>query len=181
MEDLAICGSIREKISWARVMHEKGEKSWLRHAEVEGLFEDLRQAIERSGSGRKAAGLAQICRDCEEVEGGSCCGAGIENRYDGYVMLINLALGARLPAERWEANSCFFLSREGCCLKARHVICINYVCKNIQDHMDPGTLARLRELEGEEINLLFRVHERIKKILRNSEARAPESQEWMNG
>jgi hypothetical protein len=177
MGNLAISGSIREKISWARVTHQKGEKSWLRHAEVEGLFEDLRQALERSRSDRKAAGLTQICRTCEEVEGGSCCGAGIENRYDGYVLLINLALGVHLPAERWEANSCFFLSPEGCCLKARHVICINYVCKNIQDYVDPGTMVRLRELEGEEINLLFLLHERIKKILRNPEATAPESQE----
>jgi len=172
MGDPAISGSVGEKIAWAQVVHEKGEESWIHHADVKGLLENLRQALERSRAGREAAGLTQICRTCEEVEGGSCCGAGIENRYDGYILLINLALGVQLPAKRWEQKSCFFLSADGCCLKARHVICINYLCKNIEDHVDPRRLARLRELEGEEVELLFRLHEQIKKALRHPEATA---------
>ena len=177
MGDPAISGSVGEKIAWARGIHEKSEESWTRHAEVKGLLENLGQALERSRAGREAAGLTQICRTCEEVEGGSCCGAGIENRYDGYILLINLALGVHLPTKRWEQKSCFFLSAGGCRLKARDVICINYLCKNIDDHVDPRRLARLRELEGEEVGLLFRLHEQIKKVLRDPEATASETRQ----
>lgn len=177
MGDPAISGSVGEKIAWARAIHERDAKSWDRHAEVKERLENLRQALERSRAGREAAGLTEICRTCEEVEGGSCCGAGIENRYDGYILLVNLALGVHLPEKRWEQKSCFFLSAGGCCLKARHVICINYLCKNIEDHVDPRRLTRLRELEGEEVDLLFRLHEQIKKVLRRPEATASETRQ----
>jgi len=82
---------------------------------------------------------------------------------------MNMVLGVDLPQERWDEKSCFFLSPGGCCLKARHVICINYLCKDIVDHVDPGALKKLQELQGEEINLLFHLHEQVKKVLRTSD------------
>ncbi len=165
MGDIAVSGSITEKITWAQNANEKLKEMLLHDHDTEQLFSDFQQAAERTRAGMEKAGVLERCRICEELEGGSCCGAGIENRYDGYLLIINLALGVGVPAEQWDENSCFFLSPRGCCLKARHVICINYLCKDILNHVEPAALANLRALEGEEINLLFRLHERIKKIL----------------
>jgi len=49
---------------------------------------------------------------------------------------------------------------------ARHVICINYLCKKITDLIDPHTIMDLREKESEEVNTLFMLHENIKTVLR---------------
>ena len=49
---------------------------------------------------------------------------------------------------------------------ARHVICINYLCTKIADLIKPHTIIKLREREGEELNTLFLLQERLKKVLR---------------
>lgn len=167
MGDIALSGSITEKISWARKIYAKEGKRLHHDEETARLLSGLRYAVSRTREAMERAGLLQRCRVCEELEGGSCCGKGIEDRYDGYLLIMNLALGADLPAERWDEQSCFFLLPGGCCLKARHVICINYLCKDILDHVDTGALKELQVLEGEETNLLFHLHERIKKALRS--------------
>jgi len=106
------------------------------------------------------------CRDCEEREGGSCCGAGLENRYDVSLLLTNLLLGVKLPKQGHEPSSCFFLGAQGCVLRARHVICVNYLCKKISDHIDAKRIAALRAKEGVELELLFHLQEEIKKKIR---------------
>jgi tRNA U54 and U55 pseudouridine synthase Pus10 len=168
MADIAISGAIKEKISWARKIYGKTGKRLHRDEETVRLLSSLQQAVIRAREAMEEAGVLERCRICDELEGGSCCGKGIENRYDGYLLIINLALSADLPAESWDKKSCFFLSPGGCCLEARHVICINYLCKDALDHVDPAALKKLQVLEGEEIDLLFQLHERIKKVIRAS-------------
>ena len=112
------------------------------------------------------SGIVDCCRECEEKEGGSCCGAGLERHFSGILLLINLLLGETLPLEREQPSSCFFLSRTGCLLSARHVLCINYVCDKITSRMKPDQLAALRDAEGEEILLLFRVNETLRKLVK---------------
>ncbi|OPX36524.1 MAG: hypothetical protein DRG82_10375 [Deltaproteobacteria bacterium] len=172
MGEIAISGSIEEKMLWARKVYGKAGELLRRDRETAHLLSDLEQAVVRSREAMEEAGLVERCRVCDEQEGGSCCGKGIENRYDGYLLIINLALGVDLPAERWDRKSCFFLSPKGCCLQARHVICINYLCSDVLEHIDPAALRTLQMVEGKEIGLLFHLHERVKKILRASNAAA---------
>ena len=113
-----------------------------------------------------ASGIADECRQCEHDEGGSCCGAGLENKYSGTLLLINLLLGAKLPSKRTGPSNCHFLGDEGCRLLARHVICVNYICRKISDRIDPERIAILREAEGRELDILFLLNERVKKLLR---------------
>ena len=54
----------------------------------------------------------------------------------------------------------------GCRLLARHVICINYLCQNVTERIDPLKITALREKEGEEVKCLFLLNERIKKLLK---------------
>lgn len=109
-------------------------------------------------------GIPEICRKCEKDEGGSCCGAGLEDKYDRWLLLVNLLLGIKLPKNRYDTKSCFFLGEGGCLLKARHVICVNYLCKKITDQIDPHKISVLREKEGIELYALFILNERLKKI-----------------
>jgi len=113
-----------------------------------------------------AAGIVDLCSECERNEGGSCCGNGLENNYNGWLLLINLLLNVTLPKKRHDPKSCFFLGKTGCTLLARHVICVNYICKKITDRIDPQAIKALRKKEGEELNTLFLLHENVKKICR---------------
>jgi hypothetical protein len=130
------------------------------------LLDRLRAAASESHREMRNAGIVDLCAACERDEGGSCCGAGLENRYDGVTLLINLLLGAGLPSARRDFESCHFLGERGCLLAARDVICINFVCQKIADQVPREIMLPLREREGIELETLFAVHSRVTAILR---------------
>lgn len=165
IREVSLSSPIEEKIAWARACYSEIKGSIRRDKEISGLLNRLERAITASRREMAGTGIVEICRKCEEIEGGSCCGAGIENRYDAKLLLINLLINATLPVNRLDPESCFFLGKSGCLLKARHVICVNYVCGKITDCIDPSNLAPLRQKEGEELEVLFLLHERIGKVL----------------
>ena len=158
---------IEDKISWAKNCFKEKKSTLSDDKETGELLVRLKKAITASREEMKDIGLVEECRQCEEKEGGACCGAGIENRYSSILLLINLMLETSLPLEPYETNSCYFLNDRGCSLTAKQVICVNYICNKVSDKIPPEKLARLREKEGEELNLLFLLNERIKMVLNN--------------
>jgi hypothetical protein len=156
---------VEVKIDWANDCFDREGSRLLEDRRLADLLATLNGAICRSRETMLRTGIVGLCRECEEKEGGSCCGAGLEKHYSGLLLLINRLLGAPLPVHREETSSCFFLSSSGCRLLARHVLCINYVCHKITSRIKPDRLAALREAEGEEILLLFQVNERLKTLL----------------
>jgi len=163
---ISLSSPIQKKIAWARSHCESFGKALLGDQEIAGLLDNLKEAVAASRREMAQTGIVEICRRCDREEGGSCCGAGIENRYDACLLLINCLLGVHLPEERRQSDSCFFSVENGCLLMARHIICINYLCKNVTDQVDPCRIATVREKEGEEVNALFVLHERIKTVLK---------------
>ena len=157
---------IEEKIASAKNLYESFGGRILAHKTVLDLLTRLENAIAGSQDEIRGAGILEICRECDQKEGGSCCGAGLENRYNNWLLLINLLLGVKLPIQRHDPKSCFFLAHTGCLLNARHVICVNYLCTKITEQVDTQKIARLREREGKELNTLFLLHERIKEVIR---------------
>jgi len=157
---------IEEKMAWAKATFLSERNRLLADRNLVELLEALKAAIHRSHENMLRTGIVDLCRHCEEKEGGSCCGAGLEKHYSGILLLINLLLGVSLPQEREEPSSCFFLSSSGCRLLARHVLCINYVCNKITSKIKPDQLVALRDAEGEEILLLFQVNEKLKRRLK---------------
>ena len=162
---ISLSDPIEAKIAWAEDSYRETKDRLLADTRIDDLLDSLKSAICAAQKEMAGSGIVKKCMECEINEGGSCCGAGIENRYDGVLLLINLFLGVKLPKKRYDKNSCFFLGETGCLLKARHVICVNFLCKKISETIDPHQIALLRKKEGEELNTLFLVHERIKKIL----------------
>jgi hypothetical protein len=154
---------IEEKIAWAEDLHRRLRHDLLQEPTAAQLLKDLRSAIQDSRLEMVQAGITDACTDCEEREGGSCCGAGLENHYSGLLLLINLLLDVSLPTKRHDPASCFFLGKGGCQLLARHVLCVNYLCKEINDRVDSDKIRCLREKEGVELERLFLLHEHIKK------------------
>ncbi len=172
---ISLSSPIEEKIGWARHQYQAFGEALLHHGEIAGLLDNLNRAVAASREEMDRTGIVEICRRCDQEEGGSCCGSGIENRYDAWLLLINLLLGAPLPEERGRPDACFLSGENGCLLMARHIICINYLCKKATDQIDPSRIAALREKEGAEVNALFILHERIKTVLNQwiSDSRTP--------
>ena len=165
IKNICISSPINEKIVWAKDCYRKSGNHLRTDKELVNLLDKLKSAIHISHQEMAKTGITHMCKECEENEGGSCCGTGLENKYDVWLLLINLFLGVTLPAQRRDPESCYFLGTSGCLLLARHVICVNYVCNTITKRIDPLTMAALREKEGEELNILFLLNERIKKNL----------------
>ncbi|NLI80977.1 MAG: hypothetical protein GX443_04725 [Deltaproteobacteria bacterium] len=156
---------ILKKISVARELREAWGGAMAADPRVSGLLMSLKEASRRSGRVMAQLGVVAACARCEELEGGSCCGAGIENRYSPVLLFINLLLGCELPASRRFLNSCFFLGTQGCTLAARHVLCINYLCPALRRMLEPDALALLQGTTGEEMDTIFVLHECIKQKL----------------
>jgi hypothetical protein len=157
---------VEAKTAWANDCFDRERSRLLEDQSLAELLQGLKNAIGRSRQHMLRTGIVDLCRDCEEKEGGSCCGAGLEKHYSGILLLMNRLLGVTLPQQRKERSSCFFLSSTGCRLLTRHVLCINYVCNKITSRIKPDQLTALREAEGEEILLLFQVNEKLKKLVK---------------
>ena len=157
---------ILEKIQIARDMHAKLAGDLLTDpALMLGLETLLREsALSRAVS--VDCGISEICRRCDEEEGGSCCGAGIENRYTPELLLLNLLLGVDVPETRQFEKSCQFLGERGCLLAARDIICINYLCARLRNAISENSLNLLQEINGREMTAVFVLHDMVRKRCR---------------
>lgn len=158
--------SICEKIEQAHNLLETCGSSLIEDPHIHALLRKLRDCIENTNRSMVTLGVVAECKDCEEREGGSCCGSGIENKYDAVLLLINLLLGDSLENEEPSGSSCYFLGKKGCTLTARHVLCVNYICQKLQKKLTREELIALQTCAGEELDTLFFLHEAIKKRLR---------------
>jgi len=165
MRDVSIDRPIEEKIVWAETCCRRFGDQLRQDEGVDLLLNKLKATIHASRAKMAETGITERCKDCEEREGGSCCGRGLENRYSGTLLLVNFLLGVALPDRPYDSSSCFFLAGKGCLLKARHVICVNYLCRRVRETVAPHGIASLREVEGVELHLLFQLNEKIKKLL----------------
>jgi hypothetical protein len=157
---------IQEKIEQAHKLLETCGGSLIEDPSISALLRKLRDCIENTNRSMLTLGVVAECKNCEEKEGGSCCGEGIENKYDIILLLINLLLGRSLQNHEPEINSCFFLGKSGCRLISRHVLCVNYICDKLRKKLTREELIALQTCAGEELDTLFILHETIKKRLR---------------
>ncbi len=156
---------IQEKIRWANQAHQGLAARVGSDGRAADLLERLSRALERSSRAAAETRMGQICGACELEEGGSCCGEGLEDRYDARLLLINRLLGVELPEQRLLRARCYFLTRTGCLLRARHVICVNFLCEKLSGSIERDQLAHIKETEGEELETLFWLHDRLTRII----------------
>lgn len=157
---------VKEKIVWAECCFREYGDRLLGEGEIIAGLHKLESALKDTRGSMFETGLSLLCGDCDRLEGGSCCGAGLESHYSGILLLINRLLGVELPESRRDEASCYFLGENGCLLLERHVICVNYLCRKITESIDPEKISLLREKEGLELETLFMLQERINGELR---------------
>jgi hypothetical protein len=133
---------------------------------ISTLIHKLQRCLENTREKMLALQVVSECKSCEEEEGGSCCGSGIENKYDPVLLLINLLLAGSLENHEPVGNSCYFLGKNGCTLTARHVLCVDYICDKLRKKLTREELLALQTCAGEELDTLFFLKEALKKRLR---------------
>lgn len=100
-----------ENMKVAQCLFARWGKELLADSRIHGLLEALREKVEASGRVARELGLVAACKHCEEEEGGSCCGAGIEDHYTPHLLLINLLLGRTLPPTAASPTAAIFSVR----------------------------------------------------------------------
>jgi len=158
-------GFIDYKIELAYQLQANFGHDLLQDNEIRSQLLHLDQNIEATWKEMASIGVVRECRDCAAKEG-SCCGTGMENSYDEVLLLINLLLGRTLPSQAYDTTSCYFLGENGCLLRAREVICVNYLCGRISRNIEKEKLIQLQKIAGNELKTLFLLEEYIKKRLR---------------
>ena len=158
--------AIQKKIEQAHKLFTTYGSSLAEDPSIGALLQKIRDCIDKTNQSMLTLGVVAECKNCEENEGGSCCGTGIENKYDVLLLLINILLGGSLQNHEPLGNSCFFLGKNGCKLTARHVLCVNYICEKLQKKLTREELISLQTSAGEELDTLFFLHEAIKKRLK---------------
>ncbi|MFA5354740.1 MAG: hypothetical protein WC291_10965, partial [Thermodesulfovibrionales bacterium] len=133
--------------------------------ELQALLLSLDSDIENTRQIMGETGIAQECAGCASTGGGICCVRRVSYNCDSIILLINLLLGVSLPVEHEAPDACHFLTQTGCSLRARPVICINYLCRRLKNRIPPEKLLRFQEISGQEMDTLFRVEEFIKKLV----------------
>jgi hypothetical protein len=131
---------------------------------LSSLLENARKAVLRSRELYRNLGVSEICSRCDRDEGGSCCGAGIEDRYGEELLVANIMAGISLPSSRFDEKSCYFLGPEGCILFFRHTLCVNFLCKRLYESLGMQKIILIQNTVGEEIELTFRLCDAIYRI-----------------
>lgn len=156
---------LADKIAWTDECYPLVRAALQRDAQGAQLLTTLAEAVAAARAELRRSGVMAACRSCEIDDGGSCCGAGIEDRYDGLLLLINRLLGVRLPATRVVPDGCYFVSQTGCVLCLRHTICVSYLCSRIHRTVAPERLAELAAAEGQEQEMAFLLHDRLRRTV----------------
>jgi hypothetical protein len=160
--------SIEDKIKMARHMYDLWSEQLKREPHIHQLIEKLEGCLENSREAMLELGIVETCKHCDEEEGGSCCGAGLENKFDTFLLLINLLLGVSLPEGHRRLDSCYLLTDKGCTLKVRLVLCVDFLCHKILNTMSHGDLIRLQQVSGDELTTGFMLYDALKKFMRNT-------------
>jgi hypothetical protein len=155
--------SIQKKIHIARELYANWSTKLL--VNLRGLLDRLDENIKASNKVMMELGIIKVCTRCDEEEGGSCCGRGMENKFHPVLLIINLLLGVELPKKHNRLDSCYFLSEKGCTLKARLVLCVDFLCPGIMHTLTHNQIIVLQNIYGDELVTCFLIENKIKQLL----------------
>lgn len=154
---------VAREVRLAYHLHNNFGHSLLQDEKVQTLLVQLDQHIGATQKALVAGGIIRECADCAVYGDGTCCGKRTGYKYDSIILLVNLLLGKTIPLQSQDPHACYFLTSEGCILRARHVICVNFLCPRLRKNIQQEMLIQVQDVAGHELDTLFLVEEYIKK------------------
>jgi hypothetical protein len=165
-ECLETITTIEDKIRNARALYREYGEALKNDPKIATMLQQLDDHVKKTWRLMDEIDVVESCKNCDEQEGGSCCGRGIDDKYNALLLLMNLLLGVELPDERLRGDSCYFLTYTGCSLKARLVLCVDYLCPKIKKRLTHDQLVRLQVESGDELLTGFMLHDAIHNFIR---------------
>ncbi len=153
---------MEKKIKWAKRIYNTFGSRLLEDETVRSLLKKYERSIDNNWKVMEQTGVVEECTRCALEDGGSCCGSGIENKFDVVNLLINLLMKVSLPKGPWDPTGCWFLGERGCLIKARHVICVNFICRRLYDRLDKEAIRRVQNAMQQETEYGFMLEEYLK-------------------
>jgi hypothetical protein len=160
--------SISDIVASAYKLHASFEHVLRNDSTLTNLLQKLDRNIEISKNEMVTSGIVQECADCAVNGEGTCCGVHTGYKCDRVLILINLLLGVSVHIQTQEPHLCAFLTKHGCSLSARPVICVNLTCHRLSRNIPHEKLARAQRIVGEELTTLFMIEEHIKKRIKTA-------------
>ena len=156
--------SIENKIQMARALYVQWGRALLEDPGIRGLLHRLERGMTVSHETMHLLGIDSACARCDATAPeGSCCSRGLENKCDVVLLLLNLLVGASLDEGRSREDSCFFLGPRGCRLRVRSLLCIEYLCPELEEALGWEGLLRIQGATGGELECSFLLCDAVKK------------------
>lgn len=156
--------SIEDKIQMARVLYVQWGRALLEDTGIRGLLQRLERDMGFSHEIMHLLWIDSACARCDAAAPeGSCCSRGLENKYDVVLLLLNLLMGVSLDRGRSREDSCFFLGPQGCRLRVRSLLCIEYLCPELEEALGWEGLLRIQGATGGELETSFLLCDAVKK------------------
>lgn len=158
--------TLQQKIELAYDIFERQQRSLLASAPVSRLVRRLQLDLQTSWQSMVDLNIVKMCSECDATAPqGSCCSCGIERKYDVSLLIANLILGVSLPEQHERKESCYFLGSRGCKLRARHMLCVDYLCPVVQNELGCNLVAEIQSATAGEVETTFLLCEEIKKLI----------------
>ena len=153
---------IPNTIALARSLYQTHGENLLNDETLFGMLMQIDRNIGATQDEMTATGVADECADCALHGEGTCCSERTGHKCDSTLLLLNLLLGRSLPGKPQSHDQCYFLTSRGCVLRARPIICVNFVCSRLREKIPHKVMVHLQKTAGAEMDILFRIEGYIK-------------------
>lgn len=160
---------IQHKIALAYQIFIDQKEVLTRNHRISALIAQLQNDLQLSHSCMLQYGIGSRCAECDSTAPqGSCCSRGLEDKYDASLLIANLLLGIDLPRIHVRQESCFFLGYRGCTLRVRNMLCVDYLCPELEKQLGSSTVAEIQTITAGEAKTTFLLCDEIKKSINAS-------------
>lgn len=158
--------TVQQKIGLAYEIFESQKQSLLASTPASRLMQKLQLDLKASWQSMVDLNIVKRCSECDTTAPqGSCCSRGIEKKYDVSLLIANLLLGVSLPEQHVRQESCYFLGSHGCKLRARHMLCVDYICPELEKELGCNLVIEIQTATVAEVETTFLLCEEIKKMI----------------
>jgi len=158
-------GDLRYKMENSHRLHREFGTRLKADHEIQEHLNQLLHLQEEVTETMRCMGLLELCAECGGRTAGGCCSAMMANETDSMLLLINLSAGFEVSPKRDDDYECCFLGSEGCSLKFKPFLCLNYLCRRIQTESSPLQLARLQGATAGFLGQILVLEELIRRQL----------------
>ena len=153
---------VSSKIALARSLYQRHSQDLLGDKALSEMLLQLDQKIEATQKEMAVTGIVDECADCAIQREGTCCSERTGHKSDVILLLINLLLGKPLPDKAQSTDLCYFLTKSGCALRARPILCVNFVCSRLREKIPHKVMIHLQQTAGYEMDILFGIESYLK-------------------